>query len=1663
MSTNFLGALGNQLSSQFNLGENTTRTLDSVEDGQNVKYGSLGDLASRVDRSAERKYVEEGYLRQDAFNAKPKQFEILMQQPSATVFVKKRMFSSLAESFRLDYMDKDERLYLKCINILFNNKCQQISAYEKLSKIQKTSEILGQIDSGIMPLIFTLGDTISQGFDSGINLFGALGKQPGSDVSKFLSTLNTLRKLYTFNQPNNYTTWISDRSNLFRSSFGEGTGVIELTNFTQINTNTGLTLSSGGANFSISDPYGTMLITEYDIERAISEGTNAIYNSRMYQLGKESADQLINDLQAKLNRYRANRKVSQITFKVNPDTILSKRVVAIIEGVGREIPFSYDSNSAESIFSGGAFGKGVSVSLEYLMNGEVAGIEGLDPIKKVFSGFSKDTHRGIDSELSVFSDLVAAIYKKLSLMANSVNTFQTNAKNTNYTRRKMRSNFLGKLIIQPMDVVHIYLKSNTSSDDQVLAGLTSMMTGNGYLNKIKSTMTSAFDTVKGLFNPSKSITFLAEKQVMVGDDFPNYLWASMRNQFISENEGTHVFAGLVDNSSDDWSDGNYSVQVSCKSNSAYFEMGQVNFNPGVDVSNGAIFDPLTAFKSKFDSIVSSDKSATLVPLDENILLLGGDLELSTDPNTNKELNTKARQQTINSLIKHKFGPRAGVKATVNNLLQDTSFNPNTGNFTKTYYMPDGMVYKWKEGISVLTQFGAAEDLRGSEVTGYPKISQSPFAGQDVMNVISLLITGQLYNFATYWKASTNTGAVGRDPIHGKDSASSYMDSLRESLSKNNSLWGNFIPFKNLVVDEQTYSSMIREQEKLTEKTAAIDSKLEELRVLKSQLNIGSLPRFNSTDFSNLNSVLAGINSSIKILQDQVEAQIKDVSTIDKNQILIGDEILLDEDAITATIGDKTNITSDQSRKLLRRQLNTLTKRMSYDVRSNEDKNFFIVDDYYDKDYDIVAFNKDLTDGIKAYDNAFTTVSDKISTAAKLLNLEVFCDPQGHIRARPPQYNRMPSSVFYRMMYLKSSTGIQIFPQFLQDIFKDQIETLSNSIEILEDQIRLYCAALGYFTDEACKWFIGDNNTMKAENKGDAFNFATLESGGWLGNIEVISQSANAEELTQAKETFNKIKGQGTSRINVFNTAYRAQILLTSIKENKLANSGYYLTNITAFEQNQRVSDLISRIETKSGKKISKQYFVKTSEGDFGPFQQKVIDVFKITKELSGFIADRQKKIKMLYSSMKNSAEYRSLDDNKNTQNSLLATGGYDNSKIPEMFEHMIEEESYDDLGPGSGNRYIIRRPQIKNMHFTERNPPYTSVQVSGRMNEYDQSLPEGLNNFPSGGNPVTSAFAIDYDMWRNYGLSTTTPVEVPFFRNPHSQCAPFATMLLSRARKEVLTGNITINGNEYMQPGEVVYIEDRGLLFYVTEVRHQFAFGSGFTTDLTLSYGHAPGDYIPTTLDVVGKMIINNRDIANIRVERQMSTVNELNVGVIQMDANTNSTPIQKATDKSNQLTNKYTNANLKTIQDMLFTCQVKMQQNNSKDKDSRYQIQFRIYHDNTKQINSSLQEFAGEMRKQLIGKLSNGLDEKSVGPNSNKYFNADDVLEPVIVNLSEDNPKTPSQKAMTCAKLRLDDVSSLRVDSGSVSSAAERNKLKSALFGYIVDCWIVKTNTSAK
>lgn len=1609
-------ALSNQLESQFGLGENANRSLADVHNGVNNAYGKLGDFSGEFDHSAERNYLEEGYLRYDPFTTNPKIKEVIWQQPEATILIKKKMFSALAENYNSAYMDKDEKVFLKASKILFQNKCKQISAYEKLCKLDKMVEATEKLNSDVIPLLLSLSNQVFGNDSITSNLDPEANKLKNNP---FQQVIEKVRKIYTYNKSGKFTDWIQLANSINKYTTGDGTGVIELTNFTQVSTQVGISPGSGSCSFSISDPFGLMRITEHDIELAIADTTNRYYNKSFFNSQTRDADSIINKSINRLNERRKLRGASELSFKINADTLFGKKITVIVDRVGKEILFEH------------SIGK-VDVDQEFLYGGGTLGTDGLiDPKlqpeaignNKTRKQYPADKASGISNELDDFKSIISLVYNKIALDSNSKNSIFQNNKDTNPLRKKMRMHFLGKLIIQPMDSVHVSFTSRTIADDKIVGGLKSNYTGIDVLQKLSNNISEIKNSIQGTILPSGNIDLEAEKAVFVGSDFPSSTWMMIRNMFVSDVDGTHCFAGLVNTArlSYNAQGGAYSVSVSCSDNMKYLEMGKVNFNPGADNFVGSLFDPLTPFKTDFDSISSSEKDNKRDLLDENKILLSSQMQ---------------------GIIKHKNGPAAGSVAKANNLSQDITID-KTGKISTKYYAPDGLVYKWKEGISTLTQYGSSLDLYDPSRTGDQKLSAEGFAGQDVMNTISLLITGIPYNYATYYKAVIETEGIPKDPDTNKSSAHSYYQSLSNDLKKRNALWGNFVPFKNIVMDEDTYGKVLSAQFNIANFSTKLDQNLKQVSQLQQDSNFFLKADSASTGRDETLNKIALQVSKLKQQGDKIRKDLLDSTS--RNLKIVGNDVSVDNDFLINSNSGR-NYNDPSYKKTIRKKMNHLTRRFTWSIRANEDKNLFIVDDTYDKDYDIAAFQKNLAGKMELYSSEFLSVKDKILSVANLLNLEVFCDTQGHIRIRPPQYNKIPSSIFYNMMLLKKQKGIEIFPKYLENLYKDQVSALALRIGMIEDELRLMIALMDTYPGPINnKVLEGVINSLTKSSMGSAkFQFLTELGTGEifkLSDVLKLNPENNKQDQVSFDEILSKVKNQ-LNLSNAFTAADRYQFVAS-------------VTNIPGITEGTDLDTIKSRLSSKYGVTVDLSKYTYTKK-QINQSAVKTVDLYKVTEEVMQKLADRQKLVSKLSSSIKNLQEYQTLENGS----TVVFNSFSPNKNVPEMLEHMIEDESFDDYGPGSGSRYVIKNKHILSYECSENPPPYTMVQVNGVLSDLGVQGPSGLNNtLPGGGNGMSSAVAIDYDMWKIYGMnSSVQPVNVPFLNEPDTQCAPYAATILSRNRRNILRAGMTVVGNEYMQPGEVVYVEQLGLLYYIESVSHSFTYGS-FATTLVLSYGHTPGEYIPTTLDVIGKLLYNNRDISSYEINRQNNSFNESHLTSFLI------TPSEK--DNNIGTTINLTDDNYKKIFNAMFTSAFAINSNSSKSNNVLAKVELRYYYDGKSRVTSDnkMQEVAVYIKKVMTGRIrlsSNKMNQYSNNLDSVPVFE-DSQVEIVPVKLDEPTDyKSASQMAWNLARNYLSSYPSAVVarEKSKNSSATENYDkqaflLKDALYGGVIDCYV--------
>ena len=173
------------------------------------------------------------------------------------------------------------------------------------------------------------------------------------------------------------------------------------------------------------------------------------------------------------------------------------------------------------------------------------------------------------------------------------------------------------------------------------------------------------------------------------------------------------------------------------------------------------------------------------------------------------------------------------------------------------------------------------------------------------------------------------------------------------------------------------------------------------------------------------------------------------------------------------------------------------------------------------------------------------------------------------------------------------------------------------------------------------------------------------------------------------------------------------------------------------------------------------------------------------------------------------------------------------------------------LGPGSGKRFILSDDHIIGLTCTESPPEFTRINIQGSAPFVANSLNSGTDNM------YFWAGATDFDLWRQYGYKAGDR-SLPFISDVEGQARPYAILELGLQKLKVNSASASVVGNEFYQPGDTVYIPSKGLLYYVESVNHTFNYGGSFTTSLSLTYGHPPGDYVPGPLDVIGQELVGN-------------------------------------------------------------------------------------------------------------------------------------------------------------------------------------------------------------
>ena len=163
--------------------------------------------------------------------------------------------------------------------------------------------------------------------------------------------------------------------------------------------------------------------------------------------------------------------------------------------------------------------------------------------------------------------------------------------------------------------------------------------------------------------------------------------------------------------------------------------------------------------------------------------------------------------------------------------------------------------------------------------------------------------------------------------------------------------------------------------------------------------------------------------------------------------------------------------------------------------------------------------------------------------------------------------------------------------------------------------------------------------------------------------------------------------------------------------------------------------------------------------------------------------------------------------------------------------------------------YYISDKEIISWNLNEKNPNACRIAVTGAW---------PMDQDPGAGPFILQAMGCDFDLWYHYGFSGNS-VHKEYLRTA-DQCLPYVQSYLALQYAHILDGTIQVIGNPYYQVGEVVYIESRDMLYYVSKVSHNFNYGGQYTTTLTLSYGHFPGMWLPMTFYVTAALALSGEE-----------------------------------------------------------------------------------------------------------------------------------------------------------------------------------------------------------
>ena len=1054
-----------------------------------------------------------------------------------------------------------------------------------------------------------------------------------------------------------------------------------------------------------------------------------------------------------------------------------------------------------------------------------------------------------------------------------------------YITNRLRKFFLGKPFIDPSDGIHIFVNSNKTTFD--------------YGAKNVEELGAVDDQEIEI----SDIVLEAERRLFFNNKINFEEYKKLRRYSSDSFSMQHIFAGYITSTSISYSSGSYNLNVKYTDNMGWLNWSRFVTEPALADYVGILEDPLTPFKTSFDEL--------------------GDIK----PGTNLDLLDENKQLLDLGILSYKSGLFRGQNASEQNLFQGEFNGVGSNKGSKILQHPDGFIYRWKDGV--VTQVA---DFQNADPSGssYRKVkthiqqhglsaAEQPLVNLDIANILSILITGQPYDVEKFLKNSFEAHNLSKKSTASRlnQGQSDPLSFIINSIRKQNKYYGNFKPYRmitmnkrsiqrsitdialkesinNTLKDLQKRKIQVRTQIRLIKETV-----VDPARNARNNILIGTLT-------VELNNIEASIKNQLRIARNSGIIEEKDIRTFDFNFLNPFSNLDFDGD-------DEFN------ESVTRAMMRIGAKRRIEDVRLNRDKNYFIISDQYDYNVDLKPFLLNIRNSnFKLFEGTYTNVFERCQAANNIIKFEFFCNSDGNLEFRPPQWNKTPLTVLQESAKLTAKGRKSAIPGFITKTFENRISALSNDIQTLNLSIVIGALLLGRFPDRtlipgmekkgasALKFF---GVSAKGAKKGD--NSIAVLSLARNGNQTLETETSNVFDLNadiSVSEYGEVFLGDTETLLGQFDPIFQEENSVLDNVLNVVENG----SSVPAFKYAtvENINRIIEDYEKRVGvnpaarlgirnRSVVQSDFVfgvdlgRNSEGLENVLKEFVSSEDSVLEKIKNILSERDRLVTILNRNKEKSKELEEVNqiiltgnsENPTNADKIFTEGFFKNNpgidisgqtidtdssnKASEkldnaynslsilsgsadkgaIFDHMIEDNTVNLEGYGSGKRFIIEDIHILSATYTHDPPDFTRIDVVGdaplKLGSVFQSATDGKYYW---------AGATDFDMWRQYGYKPFR-VEAPYLSDSELQCKPFALMNLSIQKSKILKANINLVGNEFYKPGEVVFVKSTGLLYYIESVNHNFSYGQQFTTSLSLSYGHPPGEYLPTPLDVIGQQI----------------------------------------------------------------------------------------------------------------------------------------------------------------------------------------------------------------